>query len=150
MASKDFTTESRAGGTRSRSDHHSTQSRAIVALSALVGFAAGAATVHGLHAQSQPPGYAVIELDVQQPEEFEKEFVPLATKAVTDQHGKFLAPPGPTTTIEGKPSKQAAVIEFESVDRAVATFGSAAYRDALKIGDRYARFQIFAVQDAER
>jgi hypothetical protein len=100
MASKDFTTESRAGGTRSRSDHHSTQSRAIVALSALVGFAAGAATVHGLHAQSQPPGYAVIELDVQQPEEFEKEFVPLATKAVTDQHGKFLAKFGPT-----RPSK---------------------------------------------
>jgi hypothetical protein len=39
---------------------------------------------------------------------------------------------------------------FESVDPAVATFGSAADRNALKIGDRYARFQIFAVQDAER
>jgi uncharacterized protein (DUF1330 family) len=109
-----------------------------------------AATVHGLHAQAQPPGYAVIELDVQQPEEFEKEFVPLATKAVTDQHGKFLAKFGPTTTIEGNPPKWAAVIEFESVDRAVATFGSAAYRNALKIGDRYARFQIFAVQGASQ
>jgi uncharacterized protein (DUF1330 family) len=105
---------------------------------------------HTLHAQSQPPGFAVVELDVQQPEEFASEFVPLLTKAVTDQHGKVLAPPGPTTTIEGNPPKRAAVIMFESVDPAVATFGSAAYRNALKIGDRYARFQIFAAQDAER
>jgi uncharacterized protein (DUF1330 family) len=52
------------------------------------------------------------------------------------QHGKFLAPPGLTTTIEGNPPKRAAVIEFESVDRAVATFGSAAYRNARKIGDK--------------
>jgi len=123
-------------------------SRSLVALSVLVGFAAGATTVHTLHAQSQPPAFAIIELDVQQSDEFATEFVPLLAKAVTDQHGKFLAPPGPTTTIEGKPSKQAAVIEFESVDRAVATFGSAAYRNARKIGEKYANFQIFAVQGA--
>jgi uncharacterized protein (DUF1330 family) len=114
------------------------QSRSLIALSVLVGFAAGAATVHTLHAQSQPPGFAIVELDV------------LLTKAVTDQHGKFLASPGPTTTIEGNPPKRAAVIEFESVDRAVATFGSAAYRNARKIGDKYAKFQIYAVQGASR
>jgi uncharacterized protein (DUF1330 family) len=126
------------------------QSRSLIALSVLVGFAAGAATVHTLHAQSQPPGFAIVELDVQQPDEFANEFVPLLTKAVTDQHGKFLASPGPTTTIEGNPPKRAAVIEFESVDRAVATFGSAAYRNARKIGDKYAKFQIYAVQGASR
>jgi uncharacterized protein (DUF1330 family) len=42
------------------------------------------------------------------------------------------------------------VIAFDSVDRAVATFGSAAYRNARKIGDKYAKFQIFAVQGASQ
>ena len=126
------------------------QPRCIVALSVLVGFAAGAGTVHGLHAQVQPPAYAVIEMDVQQPDEFAKEFVPLAMKAVTDQHGKFLAPPGITSSIEGRPPKRAALIVFESVDRAVATFGSAAFRNARIIGEKYAEFRIFAVEGVSR
>jgi len=128
----------------------SVQSRSLIALSVLVAFAAGAATVHSLRAQAQPPAYVIVELDVQQPDEFAKEFLTLLAKAVTDQHGKFLAPPGLTMTIEGNPTKRAAVIEFESVDRAVATFGSAAYRNARKIGDKYAKFQIFAVQGASQ
>ena len=122
------------------------QPRCMVALSVLVGFAAGAGTVHGLHAQAQPPAYAVVEMDVQQPDEFATEFVPLAMKAVTDQHGKFLAPPGITSSIEGRPPTRAALIAFESVDRAVATFGSAAFRKARTIADKYAEFRIYAVQ----
>src|SRR5262249_20300213 len=110
----------------------SVQSRSLIALSVLVAFAAGAATVHSLHAQAQPPAYVIVELDVQQPDEFAKEFLTLLAQAVTEHDGKFLAPPGLTMTIEGNPTKRAAMIEFESVDRAVATFGSAAYRNARK------------------
>jgi uncharacterized protein (DUF1330 family) len=39
-----------------------------------------------------------------------------------------------------------ALIAFDSLDKAVATFGSAAYKNARKTGDKYAKFRIFAVQ----
>jgi uncharacterized protein (DUF1330 family) len=38
------------------------------------------------------------------------------------------------------------LIAFDSLDKAVATFGSAAYKDAGKTGDKYATFLLFAVE----
>jgi uncharacterized protein (DUF1330 family) len=35
---------------------------------------------------------------------------------------------------------------FENMEKAQAAFTSAAYKDARKIGDRYAAFRIFAVE----
>jgi uncharacterized protein (DUF1330 family) len=38
------------------------------------------------------------------------------------------------------------VIAFDSLDKAVATFGSADYKDARKTGDKYAKFHTFVVE----
>jgi uncharacterized protein (DUF1330 family) len=126
------------------------QPRCMAALAVVVGFVAGVVTVHGLHAQAQPPAYVVVEIvDVQQLHDFTKEFVPLAMKALTDQGGKVLAPPDFVGSIEGRPPKQAALIAFESMDRAIAAFGSAAFQNARTIGAKYTTYRIYAVPGSQ-
>jgi len=44
--------------------------------------------------------------------------------------------------------QRVAIVRFESVEKATATFASTAYRDARKIGGKYASFRIFVVEGA--
>jgi uncharacterized protein (DUF1330 family) len=117
-----------------------------LALAMLAGVGIGAAAVQALHAQTKPPAYAVVELEVQNPDEFKKEFLPLASKVFSEAGGKFIARPGIATAIDGTAPNRVALIAFDSLDTVVATFGSAAYKDARKNGDKYAKFRIFAVE----
>ena len=122
------------------------RSRYAVALSVLAGFAAGATAVQGLHAQAKPPAYVVVEIDVQQPDEYLTEFIPLIEKAVADAGGKFLVRSGPASVIDGTAPRRAAVIAFENLDKARASFRTEAYMDARKKGQKYATFRIYAVE----
>jgi uncharacterized protein (DUF1330 family) len=122
------------------------RSQHAVALYVLVGFAIGAAAVQGLHAQAKPPAYVVFEINVEQPEQYLKEFVPLAEKAVAEAGGKFLAQTGPAAVIDGPAPRRAAVIAFENVDQARASFRTDAYKEARKVGEKYATFRIYAVE----
>jgi uncharacterized protein (DUF1330 family) len=115
-------------------------------LSLLVGIASGGAAVQGLHAQAKPPAYVVFEINVQQPEQYLKEFVPLAEKAVAEAGGKFLAQTGPAAVIDGPAPRRAAVIAFDNVDQARASFRTDAYKAARKVGEKYATFRIYAVE----
>jgi len=50
-------------------------------------------------------------------------------------------------TIDGEPPKsRVAVIAFENIDKAQAAYASPAYREARAIGEKYAKFRIFANQ----
>jgi uncharacterized protein (DUF1330 family) len=87
-----------------------------------------------------------LELEVQNPDEFKKEFPPLASKVFSEAGGKFLVRPGIATAVDGTAPDRVASIAFDSPDKAAATFGSAAYKDARKTGDKYATFLLFAVE----
>jgi uncharacterized protein (DUF1330 family) len=118
-----------------------------VALSLLVGFAAGAAAVQTLHAQAKPPAYTIVEIDVSNEEAFTKEYAPTAGKALMDAGAKFLARGGKTVSIEGEAPKSRVIVQaWENIDKAQAGFASAAYKENRKIGDKYAKFRIFAVE----
>jgi len=110
------------------------------------GFAAGAAAIQGLHAQAKPPTYVVVEIDVQEPEKYWKEFVPVADKVFTDAGGKFLARTGPTAVITGTPPRRAALIAFENLDKAQASFRTEAYKELRKTGKKHATFRIYALE----
>src|SRR5260370_33810728 len=112
----------------------------------LAGVGLGAAAVQALHAQTKPPAYVVVELDVQKPDEFKAEFLPLASKVFTEAGGKFRARPGIATAIEGRPPQRAAVIAFDSLDKAVATVDAAEDKDARKTADKYANVSMLVVQ----
>src|SRR5216683_5447969 len=123
------------------------KTRTTVALSILAGVAVGAAAVQALHAQAKPPAYVVAEIDVTNPEPYEKEYVPIAAKAVTDGGGKYLVRGGETAAMYGEPPKpRIAVMAFESMEKAQAAFNSSAYKEAKKVGDKYANFRIYAVE----
>jgi uncharacterized protein (DUF1330 family) len=49
-------------------------------------------------------------------------------------------------TLFGAPPKRIAVMMFESMEKARAAFDSPAYQAAKKVGDKYAKFRVYAVE----
>ena len=119
----------------------------IAALSVVAGVAIGAAAVQTLHAQAKPPGFIVAEIDVSNVEAYNKEFLPIASKALAAGGVKFLVRGGKSMAIDGEPPKPRLIIgQYESLEKAYATYTSPAYKEARKIGDKYAKFHIYAVE----
>jgi uncharacterized protein (DUF1330 family) len=118
-----------------------------IALAMLASAGLGAAAIQGLHAQAKQPVYAVVEIDVSNQDAFMKEYAPIAGTAIPAGGGKFLARGGKNVSIEGAPPPpRTVVIAFDSMEQAQATFASTAYREGRKIGDKYAKFRIWAVE----
>ena len=123
------------------------RTRALVGLAMLTGFGLGAATVQGLHAQAKPPAYVISEIDVTDKDAYGKEYLPLAQAALRDSGQKQLAAGGRTVSLSGEPPRARIVLSvFESIEKAEAAYTSPAYLEARKIGDRYAKLRIFAVE----
>ncbi len=123
------------------------KTRYTVALSILAGVAVGAAAVQALHAQAKPPAYVVAEIDIANVEPFDREYVPPAAKAIADGGGKYIVRGGRTVSLFGDPPKpRLAVMVFESMEKAQAAFNSPAYKEAKKVGDKYAKFRVYAVE----
>ncbi len=123
------------------------KTRYAVALSLLAGVALGAAAVQGLHAQAKPPVYLVSEIDVTNVDAYTKEYVPLARAAIKKSGGKLLAASQNVASLEGAPQKSRVTINvFDSLQQAQASRTSAEYREARKIGDKYAKFRAFVVE----
>lgn len=125
------------------------KARYAIGLALLSGTAFGAIAVQTLHAEAKLPAYAIVDNDVSDQAAYLKEFAPLGGKALVAAGGKILARGGTTVSIEGEPPKgRALVVMFESLEMARAAFASPAYREARKIGDKYAKFRIWAVEGA--
>ena len=118
-----------------------------VASAMLVGAVIGAAAVQSLHAQGKPLAYVISEIDVTNPDAYAKEYVPLANKALAESGQKRLASGGKTIALAGEPPASRVVLSvFESMEKAQAAYTSPAYIDARKIGDKYGKLRIFAVE----
>ena len=118
-----------------------------VAAAMLAGVALGALAVQGLHAQAKPPLYSVAEIDVSNLDAYLKEYVPLAQAAIKAGGGRILAAGQNITAIEGTPPKsRVAILQWESLEQYNAWRKSAAYVDARKIADKYAKFRSFAIE----
>ena len=104
-----------------------------------IGLALGATAVHALHAQARPPVYYVAEVDVTDPEQYIKEFVPKAATSADAYGGRTLAAGSKVTAIEGRPPKNRVVImRWKSLEQIKAWRESSRYKEARKIGDQYA------------
>ena len=118
----------------------------VVALVLLTGVGLGAAAVQGLHAQARPPAYVIAEIDVANEEDFAKEYVPAGSEAVLDGGAKYLARGAKTAAFKGEPPKRIILLMFENFEKAQATFASPAFMEAATIGEKYAKFRIYAVE----
>lgn len=117
-----------------------------ILISVAAGFAVGAAAVQALHAQGKPPAFVVGEIDIRNVELLDKEYVPAASKVIRDGGGKYIVVGGKSVSFYGEPPKRIAIMAFESLEKAEATFKSAAYKEIKAVGDKYASFRIYAVE----
>jgi uncharacterized protein (DUF1330 family) len=119
--------------------------RWIVALSVPVGVALGAAAIQTLHAQAKPPVCMIAINEVSNQEGYTKEYVPPAQKSVKDHGGVYVAA-GPGTQVAGNlPSGPVVILRWESVEALEGWRNSPDFQAALKAGEKYAKFNIIAV-----
>jgi len=121
--------------------------RITVGLGMVASAALGATAVQTLHAQTKPPAYNIAEITITDQDGYNKEYLPLVTKTLTDAGGKFLVRGGKTISYEGAaPAPRVVVIQFESLDKLQALYNSTSYKDAIAVGDKYATQRIFGAE----
>ena len=117
-----------------------------VGLAMLAGIGLGAAAVQGLHAQGKPPVYLVTEIDVTNVDAYVKGYAPLVAASIKKAGGKLVAASLKVSQIEGTSPKRVAIQVWDSLDQIQAWRNGADYKDARKIGDKYATFRSYAVE----
>jgi uncharacterized protein (DUF1330 family) len=123
------------------------QNRKVLVICGLVSFALGMAVSGAIKAEGQTPAYVISEIEVTNSEGYAKEYVPIATKALAQSGQKRLVSGGKTLSISGAPpSGRIVVSKFDSLEQAKAAYSSADYLAARKIGDKYGKLRIFAVE----
>jgi uncharacterized protein (DUF1330 family) len=111
----------------------------------LVGIVIGAVAVQNLHAQAKPPVYFIAENDVTDSDGYKTEYLPLAQASIKAHGGRYLAA-GSATPFAGDPPKSRVVIHvWDSMEQLQAWFNSPDYREARKIGEKYAKFRNYAI-----
>src|ERR1700692_2361791 len=119
-----------------------------IALAMVASFALGAAAVQTLYAQTKPPGYAIVEVNVTDENGFTKEFLPLIAKDIQAAGGKYVVRGGNPVTLQGAPpTSRVVVLQFDSVDKAQAFWNSPGRMSAQSVGDKYATTRAFVVED---
>lgn len=122
-----------------------TRSSTILAL--LAGFAIGAAAVQGLHAAGGAPAYVVTEVSISDLEAYQKEYLPLTQAAIKASGGRLVAGGQNIVVYEGpSPGTRVAINAFASLDAVQAWRNSDQYKEARKVGDKYAKFRSFAIE----
>ena len=116
-----------------------------MALSMAVGATLGGVAIQALHAQAKPPVYMIAINEVSDPERYAKEYVSPAQKSVKDHGGEYVAA-GPGTEVTGNlPHGPIVILRWQSMEALEGWHNSPEFQAALKIGEKYAKFNIVAV-----
>src|SRR5262249_24740592 len=119
--------------------------RSTVAVSMLAGAALGGAVIQALHAQAKPPVYMIAINEVADPNGYAKDYVPPAQKSVKDHGGEYIAA-GPRTQVVGTlPLGPVVSLRWDSMEALQAWHNSPDFQATLKVGEKYAKFNIVAV-----
>lgn len=122
------------------------KTRYTVMASMLAGIAIGAVATQSLHAQVKPPVYFIAENDVTDPQGYKTEYISLAQTSIKAHGGRYLAA-GTATAFAGEPPKSRVVIHvWDSMEQLQAWFNSPDYKDARRVGERYAKFRNYAIE----
>ena len=121
------------------------KTRFAVALSMVAGAALGGAAIQALYAQTKVPVYMIAVNEVSDQDGYAKEYVPPAQKTVKDHGGEYVAA-GPGTPLAGNlPHGPVVILRWESVEALEGWRNSPEFQAALNIGEKYAKFNIVAV-----
>src|SRR5437763_16067014 len=121
------------------------KARSTIVPSMLAGIAVGAAVIQTLHAQANPPVYMIAINEVSNQEGYATEYVPPARKSVEDHGGIYVAA-GPATPVTGNlPNGAVIILRWASMEALQSWRNSLEFQAALKIGEKYAKYNIIAV-----
>jgi uncharacterized protein (DUF1330 family) len=121
------------------------KTRFTIAVSLLAGAVLGGALIQALHAQAKPPVYMIAINQVSNPDGYAKEYVPPARKSVEDRGGEYVGA-GPGTQVVGNlPNGPVVILRWQSMEALQAWLNSPEFQAAFKVGEKYAKFNIVAV-----
>ena len=92
-----------------------------------------------------PKAYWIAHVDVSDPERYQ-DYVSTAAPAIQRHGAKFLARGGPFQPLEGQARARNVVIEFPSMDEALACYNSAEYQAAKAIRETVSSAEILIVE----
>jgi uncharacterized protein (DUF1330 family) len=123
-----------------------TNSKAFIAL--VAGAVIGGTSIQWLHAQAGPPVYVIEEIEVTNADSYLREYAVKSTSVVNRYSGsRLVIGNGKITPIEGEPPKSRVVIlRWETMDKMQAWLTSPENKEVRTIGDKYAKFRIYAVE----
>jgi uncharacterized protein (DUF1330 family) len=113
-------------------------------LAVLAGATLGALAIQGLNAQTNPPAYIVVEVDVTDPVKYQ-EYVNLNTPIVANAGGRFLSRGENQTALDGTPPGRFAIIAFDNMDKANAYRELPAYKAIVRMRDESSKYRSFLV-----
>jgi len=129
--------------------------RYTVLLGVMGGIGIGAVGVQGLKAQIKSPFYMVTEIEVRNPDPYNQDYVPKIVDSLKKFGGRYVvigAPePGARDVISfsGTPPKRVTIVVWDSIDTMFKWSRSEEFKDARRIGERYASFRQYAVEAYE-
>ena len=103
--------------------------KSTIALAAIVGASVGAAAVQGLHAQAKPKAYQVTEIEVLDPAAYKTFVMAVATSQKAAGGRNLRTGGGKVVAFVGDAPKGVGIVEFDSLDQAVAWRNSQAFKD---------------------
>jgi uncharacterized protein (DUF1330 family) len=117
-----------------------------VALALLAGIGIGAFGVQGLHAQAKPPVYMIAINEVTNPDGYKNEYLPPAQASIKAHGGVYIAA-AEATVIDGDlPKGRTVILRWDSMEKLLAWRHSPEYETARKIGEKYAKYNLIAVE----
>jgi uncharacterized protein (DUF1330 family) len=108
-------------------------------LAMLAGAGVGGLAVEGIHAQTKPPAYYVVEIDVKNEDVFSKEWAPKADETIKAAGGTYLVRSTTAERIEGAAPKRVLITKWNNIDNLTAWRLSEAYMRTLPILDKAVR-----------
>jgi uncharacterized protein (DUF1330 family) len=90
--------------------------------------------------------YVIAEVDVTDPEAMAREFTAKNQPIVRAAGGRYLTAGGKTLALEGDPPKRVVIHVWNNMDEVKAWWNSAESKDARRIGAKYGKFRVFAVE----
>jgi uncharacterized protein (DUF1330 family) len=125
------------------------RTRYAIALSAAAGALIGGTAVQTISAEEKAPVYAIALNQLTDAEGYTKDYLPKGRAAILAHGGVYVAA-GKGNMITGEaPHDRVVVLRFESLDAIKAWFNSPDYQEANKIGQKYAHYNIIAVDGVQ-
>ncbi len=110
----------------------------------------GLGTASMLHAQTKPPAYIFVEIDVKDQDGYSKDFLPKAQANIKEMGGKYLAGGfNKAISLTGSPPPNRVVLlQFADMDALKAFFVKEKQLEA-DVGNKYASFRAIGVEGVE-